>query len=66
MQPHQQRVVDEKSELDGKLAKLKFFLAGDLFKTVNPDEQKRLTTQAKIMCDYSEILGERIANFPTS
>lgn len=31
MLPHQQRVVDEKAELDDKLSKLKAFTETDLF-----------------------------------
>jgi hypothetical protein len=64
MQPHQQRVVDEKAELDSKLEKLRAFLPSPIFAKLDEDERKRLFTQANIMSDYSEILGERIAAFP--
>lgn len=63
MQPHQERVVVEKKELDEKLEKLKTFLAGDTFKQIHPDEQARLTRQADIMQQYSSTLGDRIAAF---
>ena len=63
MLPHQQRVVDEKTELDEKLTKLKAFFGTDIFKGVNEAEQARLQKQADIMQSYSDILGERIEAF---
>lgn len=63
MQPHQQRVVDEKSELDEKLSKLSIFISGEIFKTLPNDEQERLTLQQFHMGQYSMILQQRIDNF---
>ena len=63
MQPFQQRVVDEKKELDDKLSKLIPFLISETFKAVPPAEQARLIKQSDIMKEYSEVLGERIAEF---
>lgn len=63
MQPHQQRVVDEKAELDEKRSKLDFFLRTMTFKDLSQDEAGRLLRQSKCMGTYSEILGERIAAF---
>jgi crAss001_48 related protein len=64
MQPHQQRVVDEKTELDTKLDKLKaFIMDSPIFKTLPVDEQKRLNAQYDVMEQYSKILKERIAAF---
>jgi hypothetical protein len=63
MQPHQERVVAEKRELDEKLVKLGAFLEGSFFPTLSADEQGRLTEQASVMKRYSEILGDRIAAF---
>lgn len=63
LQPHQQRVVDEKAELDEKLAKLKAFFDTDLFKSLDEDEQERMWRQSDHMDDYSSVLGERIAAF---
>jgi hypothetical protein len=63
MQPHQQRVVEEKTELDGKIERLTAFLGGDLFKTLDGAEQERLTRQVGFMRSYSGVLGERIAAF---
>lgn len=64
MQPHQERVVAEKNELDDKLSKLtKFIESSDLFKDLVESEKSRLVKQAVAMREYSSILGERIANF---
>jgi hypothetical protein len=64
MQPHQQRVVDEKQELDIKRDKLTEFLKGDLFRSLPEDEQVRLSKQLTVMGEYSGILAERIVHFP--
>ena len=61
--PHQQRVVDEKRDLDDKREKLNNFKNTDLFASLPGREQERLNTQAHIMTMYSEVLGERIAAF---
>jgi hypothetical protein len=66
MQPHQERVVAEKKELDEKLAKLKVFVFdGDqkIFNTLDPQERDRLEDQYTAMKQYSYILGKRIAAF---
>jgi len=67
MQPHQQRVVDEKSELDTKLEKLKAFIGNlnpsAIFEGLPPVERGRLIRQASIMEEYSDVLRERIVNF---
>ncbi len=62
-EPHQQRVVEEKDELDEKLAALEQFLDSAKFHEVGKDEKKRLVKQALIMAQYSDVLGERIAAF---
>jgi uncharacterized protein len=66
MQPHQERVVAEKKELDEKLGKLKEFCFGSdtkIFASLDPHERDRLERQYDAMKLYSGILGERIANF---
>jgi hypothetical protein len=63
MQPHQQRVVDEKNELDSKLAKLNSFIGGEIFHSLPAEERIRLAKQAGIMKDYSDVLSERISVF---
>lgn len=63
MQPFQQRVVDEKSELDIKVAKLKTFMEHETFGNLSTDEQVRMHRQVAAMTEYSTVLGERIAAF---
>ena len=63
MLPHQQRVVDEKSELDEKISKLDPFLNTQIFKELHEAEKVRLRLQLHYMIAYSKILGERILCF---
>lgn len=63
MQPHQQRVVDEKNELDERLGKLLAFFQTPMFGTLSEAEQSRMRNQARFMDGYSAVLGERIAAF---
>jgi len=64
LQPHQQRVVDEKTELDKKAILLSQFIGySSVFDTLSPEEQERLKEQNDVMWQYSEILGARIAAF---
>lgn len=64
MQPHQQRVVDEKAALDEKATALSNFIGtSPIFETLDPAEQERLKEQNDVMWQYSEILGKRIAAF---
>lgn len=61
--PHQQRVVDERTELDDKLSKLVGFFLAPLFSTLPGAEQDRMRAQAVAMRTYSGILRDRIAAF---
>lgn len=68
LQPHQQRVVDEKRELDGKLVALNRFIGtpqerNTLFCSLPAAECERLHAQRRAMVEYSNILGDRIAAF---
>jgi hypothetical protein len=63
LQPHQQRVVDEKRDLDEKLAKLIPFFDTPIFAGLSEEEKQRLIHQEAAMQEYSTILGERIAVF---
>ena len=63
MKPHQQRVIDEKAELDKKREKLGAFKNTDTFLSLPWQEQERLNTQAHIMTMYSTVLGAHIASF---
>ena len=63
MQPYQERVVIEKTELDEKCSKLSSFINSETYYTLNSLEQLQLAWQLKFMTLYSDILGERIAGF---
>jgi hypothetical protein len=67
MQPHEERVVLEKRELDEKLGKLKAFCfdpGSPIFGALPPEDRDLLEDQYTVMEKYSTILGERIARFP--
>ena len=61
--PHQQRVIDERADLVGKLDKLHIFLETELFLSLDPAEQSRLHTQHEAMAIYADVLAERIVAF---
>lgn len=65
MEPHQQRVVTERDELNEKLAKLTTFITGPSPIYVGlPDAEKlRLSRQLTYMTEYSNVLDERIADW---
>ena len=63
MSPHQERVVEEKAQLDEKLSKLVAFSEGPKFDSLPEDEQERLHKQAEYMQLYSDVLKDRIAAF---
>lgn len=63
LKPYQQRVVDEKKELDVKRDKLTEFFKGKTFANLDSSEKSRLSFQASIMLQYSNILADRIAAF---
>ena len=66
MKQHQQRVVTEKKELDIKLeALVKFIEESLVFAGLPAPEQERLVRQRWFMNGYSNVLGERIAEFET-
>lgn len=65
LQPHQQRVVEEKAELDERLTKLIQFREGNgtPYQRLSGAEQNRLHQQSVVMRQYSSILADRIAAF---
>jgi hypothetical protein len=60
---YQQRVRDEKADLDEKLGKLEAFIGTMTYVELPVEERSRLYRQRRSMADYSEDLGERIAAF---
>lgn len=63
MQKHQQRVIDEKAELDEKIEKLRKFTLTDIFKDLGSHDKILLSDQLYSMSQYSDILEERISLF---
>jgi len=64
MQPHQQRVIDERDELEVKrLALEKFITENPIFKSISVSDGELLCEQFRAMCVYSAILAERIRRF---
>lgn len=62
--PHQARVITEKADLDTKAKALSDFIGlNPIFETLPAAEQERLKEQCEVMWKYSEILGQRIAEF---
>lgn len=62
----QQRVVEEKAQLDERLQKLCSFCVSDKFKELPLIEQGRLCQQRMAMALYSSVLAARIADFKSN
>lgn len=63
MEPHQQRVVDEKKELDEKKHKLAVFFGSTIFAGLDKVDRDLLELQHSTMEQYSQILQMRIERF---
>lgn len=63
MQPHQQRVLDEKNELGERLEKLLSFIGTDFYRGLPEKERELLFFQSQVMEDYYEVLEQRIELF---
>lgn len=62
--PHQQRVLDEKLDLDIRITKLDEFIhRNQLFNNLPTDEKARLKRQYDVMHELSVILADRIQAF---
>ena len=65
MEPHQERVIVEKRELDAKLDKLSEFIdSGKVDVLADKEEAARLRYQRCLMRAYSSVLFQRINSFP--
>lgn len=63
MEAYKQRVIEERDQLADRLDKLRDFLGGGLFLTLDGMEQGRMHRQAGFMKAYLDTLNERIDNF---
>lgn len=61
--PHQQRVIDERADLVGRLDRLTIFFDTPTFASLDAAEQSRLQYQAVAMKEYAAALAERIVAF---
>lgn len=63
MKDFQQRVKDEKIELDGRIERLLSFMEDEIFDSLPLVERDLMFIQCKAMREYSAILGKRISRF---
>jgi hypothetical protein len=63
MEEYQQRVIDEKTELDKKIENLKNFFSNPIYLTLSEEQQSLLYCQHQIMGAYSTVLARRIKLF---
>lgn len=62
-EPFQQRVINEKRELDEKLSKLTAFIETNAFNSLDKEDQMLLERQMIVMQNYISILEKRILRF---
>jgi hypothetical protein len=63
MEPWQERLINEKAELDLKLERLTEFGRSPQFQALDEEEQMLINRQHSLMEDYSEVLSKRIKRF---
>lgn len=59
-QPYQRRVLDEKQDLDLRIARLTAFVSADSFASLPLQERAAMLRQLDAMLLYSHALGDRI------
>jgi hypothetical protein len=67
LQPYQERVIQEKAELDLNIFKLLAFTGASnpVFSAMDFPDRDLLNRQCNLMQLYSEVLGQRIERFRT-
>ncbi len=64
LQPHQQRVIEERDQLAERLGKLNLFIMNNpAYKRLDDYDQMTLVSQASVMGMYLMLLEERIRRF---
>ena len=63
LQPYQQRVVDEATELTEKVDKLQKFIQSYNFNRLDTSNKELLNTQSHHMTEYLSVLRKRIEQF---
>jgi hypothetical protein len=59
------RIIDEKIQLDKKIAKLEAFTTSDAFNGIDNVQRGLLRIQLNAMATYSQVLGERLCVLST-
>jgi len=60
---YNQRVIEERDELDDRLKRLRVFLTTDLYKSLSREDREYLYTQSIHMDNYLATLVRRIGRF---
>jgi hypothetical protein len=64
MEEWQKRVIEEQKDLSGKITKLSNYIGANASRTgTSVGGLMILSRQLKVMCEYNEILKERIEGF---
>lgn len=63
MHDWQQRVMDERVDLNARIDRLWMFMQSTTFKALNPIERERMERQLGLMRAYAQVLTERIEAF---
>lgn len=63
MQPHEERVVAERADLELKIDRLRSFIRDSRFERVSRFNRFLLLSQLEVMSSYATILTERIRLF---
>lgn len=64
LQPHEERVIAERAELEIKRQKLAAFIQGaGAFEDLDAEDQKLLRRQEAVMLEYTDVLNDRISRF---
>lgn len=63
LQPHQQRVIEERDALEEKITKLREFFGSKIYRELDRDDRALLSLQYNVMLEYADILERRIGRF---
>lgn len=63
LEAYQERVLEERAQLNDRLNKLDAWLYTEKFNCLSLDDQDLLITQQRIMVEYLDVLDQRINNF---
>lgn len=63
IQPYQLAMLEERKDLNERLANLHTFIGKPTFNTLDALEQSRMQYQQHVMRQYFDVLNERIRSF---